>query len=80
MLEFLGPSPAGLNGIPALADAKADAAYESGRLVLELVRGGISGRPPSERAAPAGARRPPAGTTRSRASGRPRRPPPGRAA
>ena len=38
MLEFLGLSPAGLNGIPALADAKADAAYESGRLVMELVR------------------------------------------
>ena len=30
MLEFLGLSPAGLNRIPALADAKADAAYESG--------------------------------------------------
>ena len=37
-LEFLGISPAGLNGIPALHPAKNDAAEEAGRLVMELVR------------------------------------------
>src|SRR5437762_2202920 len=40
-LEFLGISPAGLNGIPALDPAKADAAERSGALVLELVRGDV---------------------------------------
>jgi dihydroxy-acid dehydratase len=38
MLEFLGLSPAGLNGIPALSKRKKQAAYECGRLAVELVR------------------------------------------
>ncbi len=38
MLEFLGLSPAGLNGIPALSKRKQQAAYECGRIVMELVR------------------------------------------
>jgi len=38
MLEFLGLSPAGLNGIPALSKHKDEAAYECGRLVMDLVR------------------------------------------
>jgi dihydroxy-acid dehydratase len=37
-LEFLGISPAGLNGIPALHPAKREAAAETGRLVMRLVR------------------------------------------
>jgi dihydroxy-acid dehydratase len=37
-LEFLGISPAGLNGIPALNRGKGDAAEEAGRLVMQLVR------------------------------------------
>ena len=37
-LEFLGISPAGLNGIPALNRDKGDAAEECGRLVMQLVR------------------------------------------
>jgi dihydroxy-acid dehydratase len=37
-LEFLGISPAGLNGIPALDKTKEEAAYDSGKLALELVR------------------------------------------
>jgi len=42
ILEFLGLSPAGLNGIPALDDDKPPAAYESGRLVMDLVRDWIT--------------------------------------
>jgi dihydroxy-acid dehydratase len=38
ILEFLGLSPAGLNGIPALSKQKPDAAFEAGRLVMDLVR------------------------------------------
>jgi dihydroxy-acid dehydratase len=38
ILEFLGLSPAGANGIPALSKRKPEAAYESGRLVMDLVR------------------------------------------
>src|SRR6476646_279239 len=38
ILEFLGLSPAGLNDIPATDPAKHDAAYECGRLVVDLVR------------------------------------------
>jgi len=38
ILEFLGISPPGLNGIPALSPKKADAAYECGRLAADLVR------------------------------------------
>jgi dihydroxy-acid dehydratase len=37
-LEFLGISPGGLNGIPALDGAKDEAAAQSGRLVMQLVR------------------------------------------
>jgi dihydroxy-acid dehydratase len=37
-LDFLGISPAGLNGIPALNRGKGDAAEECGRLAMKLVR------------------------------------------
>jgi dihydroxy-acid dehydratase len=37
-LEFLGISPGGLNGIPALHPSKNQAAKEAGRLVMQLVR------------------------------------------
>ena len=37
-LEFLGISPAGLNGIPAPELSKKEAAYESGKLVMKLLR------------------------------------------
>ena len=37
-LEFLGISPAGLNGIPALVPAKQAAAEQAGRLVMDLLR------------------------------------------
>jgi dihydroxy-acid dehydratase len=38
VLEFLGISPGGLNGIPALHPSKPEAAERAGRLVMELVR------------------------------------------
>jgi dihydroxy-acid dehydratase len=38
VLEFLGVSPAGMNGIPALSKRKEEAAYETGKLVMRLVR------------------------------------------
>jgi dihydroxy-acid dehydratase len=38
ILEFLGLSPPGLNGIPALSPKKADAAAECGRIAVDLVR------------------------------------------
>jgi dihydroxy-acid dehydratase len=38
VLEFLGLSPAGLNGIPAEDPAKDDAATQAGELVMDLVR------------------------------------------
>src|SRR5581483_8461677 len=37
-LEFLGISPPGMNGIPALNRGKGDAAEECGRMVMRLVR------------------------------------------
>jgi dihydroxy-acid dehydratase len=37
-LDFLGISPAGLNGIPALHPSKGDAAEEAGRLAMDLLR------------------------------------------
>ena len=37
-MEFIGLSPAGLNGIPAEDQAKDAAAYRSGELVMDLVR------------------------------------------
>ncbi len=40
-LEFLGISPAGLNGVPALNRGKAAAAEEAGRAVMRLVRENI---------------------------------------
>jgi len=36
-LDFLGISPAGLNGIPAVHPSKSEAAEEAGRLAMELV-------------------------------------------
>jgi dihydroxy-acid dehydratase len=38
ILEFIGLSPAGANGIPALDLDKAEAAYEAGKQVMDLVR------------------------------------------
>src|SRR4029077_18153551 len=38
VLEFIGLSPAGLNGIPAEDPAKDGAAYSCGELVMDLVR------------------------------------------
>jgi dihydroxy-acid dehydratase len=38
VMEFLGLSPAGLNGIPAEDPAKAAAAHRTGELVMDLVR------------------------------------------
>ena len=38
VLEFMGLSPAGLNGIPAEDPAKDDAARRSGEIVMDLVR------------------------------------------
>src|SRR6202035_3514554 len=38
VVEFLGISPAGLNDIPATDPAKHDAAFEAGRIVMQLVR------------------------------------------
>jgi dihydroxy-acid dehydratase len=40
-LEFLGISPAGLNGIPALDATKEESARRVGTLVMELVRGDV---------------------------------------
>jgi len=40
-LEFLGISPGGLNGIPALDPAKNEAAEQAGRLAMDLVREGV---------------------------------------
>jgi dihydroxy-acid dehydratase len=38
VMEFLGISPLGSNGIPAMADAKDEAAFNVGKLVMELLR------------------------------------------
>jgi dihydroxy-acid dehydratase len=38
VLEFLGISPAGLNDIPATHAAKKDAAYEAGKIAMQLVK------------------------------------------
>ena len=43
-LEMLGISPMGFNGIPAVHPSKPGAAYESGRLVMKLLRNGITPR------------------------------------
>jgi dihydroxy-acid dehydratase len=39
--EFLGISPIGLSGVPALAEEKLASCREAGRMVMELVRKGI---------------------------------------
>jgi len=38
MVDFLGLTPLGANGIPAVNGAKADAAYEIGKLAVDVVR------------------------------------------
>jgi dihydroxy-acid dehydratase len=43
-LDFLGVSPFGLGGIPALAHTKAEAAAEAGRLAMRLVRDDVRPR------------------------------------
>ena len=43
-LEFLGISPAGANAVPAVFDAKAEAARNAGRLAMELLRNGTTPR------------------------------------
>ena len=43
-LEFLGISPAGANAVPAVFDAKAEAARNAGRLAMELLRSGTTPR------------------------------------
>ncbi len=50
-LEFLGISPGGLNGIPAVDPAKDDAARQAGELVMDLVRDGTTPRQIMTRAA-----------------------------
>jgi len=42
--EMLGMSPMGWNGIPAIDPRKEEVAFESGKLVMELVRKGITPR------------------------------------
>ena len=44
ILDFLGLSPVGANGIPAMHRTKEEAAYEIGRLSVELVREGRTPR------------------------------------
>jgi dihydroxy-acid dehydratase len=44
ILDFLGLSPFGTNGIPAMHAAKEEAAYEVGRLAVQLVRGNVTPR------------------------------------
>jgi dihydroxy-acid dehydratase len=44
VLEFLGLSPAGLNGIPAEDEAKDEAARQSGELVMRLLRDDVRPR------------------------------------
>jgi dihydroxy-acid dehydratase len=41
IMEAIGISPAGLNGIPATSEDKKKAAYRCGELVMELVRKGL---------------------------------------
>ena len=38
VMEFLGISPLGSNGIPAIAEEKDEAAFNAGKLVMELLR------------------------------------------
>ncbi|MFQ5851543.1 MAG: dihydroxy-acid dehydratase, partial [Candidatus Binatia bacterium] len=41
VMEFLGISPLGSNGIPAMVDEKDEAAFAAGKLVIELLRGDL---------------------------------------
>jgi len=40
--EMLGVSPMGFNDVPAMSDEKADVAYETGKLVMDLLRRGVT--------------------------------------
>ncbi|MFN0154689.1 MAG: dihydroxy-acid dehydratase [Gaiella sp.] len=44
ILDFLGLSPVGANGIPAMHKAKEEAAYEIGKLAVRLVRDNVTPR------------------------------------
>ncbi len=44
VMEFIGISPMGFNSVPALAPGKADVAFESGRLVMDVLRRGLRPR------------------------------------
>ena len=44
ILDFLGLSPFGANGIPAMHRDKEEAAYEAGRLAVQLVRDNVTPR------------------------------------
>ncbi len=44
ILDFLGLSPFGTNGIPAMHRAREEAAYEAGRLAVQLVRDNVTPR------------------------------------
>jgi dihydroxy-acid dehydratase len=44
ILDFLGLSPFGVNGIPAIHRDKEQAAYEAGRLAVQLVRDNVTPR------------------------------------
>jgi dihydroxy-acid dehydratase len=44
ILDFLGLSPIGANGIPAMHKAKEEAAYEIGKLAVQLVRDNVTPR------------------------------------
>ena len=44
ILDFLGLSPVGANGIPAMHKAKEEAAYEIGKLAVQIVRDNLTPR------------------------------------
>jgi dihydroxy-acid dehydratase len=44
ILDFLGLSPIGANGIPAMHKAKEEAAYEIGKLAVQIVRDNVTPR------------------------------------
>ena len=41
VMEFIGLSPMGLNGIPAVHPKKEDAAYQCGQIVMDLLKRGV---------------------------------------
>ena len=41
VMEFIGLSPMGLNGIPALDPKKGEAAYQCGQIVMDLLKRGV---------------------------------------